>query len=780
MHDSKHSEVHNPMLSAAIWYYKLGFSVIPVGKDKRPLVSWKRYQEKRAEPEEIETWFKNWPDANIGVATGAISDIVVVDVEKGGNIKDFPPTATVKTGGGGWHLYYKYTGKPVKTAARVLPLTDIRGDGGYAVLPPSMHASGNRYEWIVHFENGITTFPAHLFAEENKTERKRDWKAISTGGAKKGERNDTAISYAGKLVAELPEEFWDTAAWYGLLAFNETFEPPLPEDELRRVLESAKKMQMDQLAEMAEKSEKSQALKLVERVVNNPDVELFHDQYGVAHASVPVNGRRENIICSAKKFKSWLTEQFFNEIGAVPQPSSVSAAIATIEGHATFKGPERKLHNRVARIGDVIWYDLADDQGRAIRITPEGWQIVSSPFTLFRREGHQLPQVEPVRNGNARELFRFVNVTDPTQQLLLLVYLVAGLIPNFPHPLMYIHGEQGSAKSTLSKIIRMLIDPSRTAVLSMPKDIKELALQLTRHHMVFYENVSWISNAASDLLCIAVTGGAISKRTLFTDADDFFVNIQTNVGINGINIAAIQPDLLERSILFGLERVEESSRRNEEDLYAEFDNAKPGILGALCDAAARALALKPEITLDTLPRMADFALWGAAIAEALGYSKEEFLEAYTRKIREQSDEALEASSEGMAVLRFMDNRDEWAGEPSRLLVELKKMVADDDDLFAHGEKLPDKASVLTRRLNVLRPNLRTAGIDLDPNPKKAGGRRQVIIRKLGEKSVPTAQVVQIPKVVVNASGDSDVPVVPAEALGRLVSDDKDDVDGSTF
>ena len=523
---------------------------------------------------------------------------------------------------------------------------------------------------------------------------------------------------------------------------------------------------------------------LVDMVVGNRDVELFHDEYGFAYARVTVNnGHKENLPCNTKKFKLWLTGQYFDLCGDAPQPSSVSAALATIESNAIFKGREHKLNNRVARDGDVIWYDLADEQGRAVRITSAGWEVATAPPMLFRREAHQLEQIEPVQGGDAMELFRFVNVKDEDQRLLVLVYLVSCLIPGFPHPLLYLHGQQGSAKSSLSKIMRMLTDPSRTAVLSLPKDMKELALQLTRHHMVFYENVSSISRAASDLLCIAVTGGSISKRMLYTDADDFFVSIHTNVGINGINIAATQPDLLERTILLGLDRIEDNGRKNEQGLYTEFEKERPKILGALFSAAAKALAIQPSIVLEFLPRMADFTQWGAAITESLGFPKEEFLRVYQSKIREQSDEALEASTEATALIRFMDIKasGEWHGEPARLLSQLRKLVNHDDEAFGFaGEELPKRASQLMRKLNVVKPNLRLAGIEFISN-KKVNGRRQVFIRKMDEKTVQSVHTAPIAQqngeTADDTSGGIGRDTTPPSSDTSLNSSHKDGVDG---
>lgn len=773
---------YSDIKSAGLHYIKdFNWSLIAVRRDKRPLGAWKKHQDEHVTSEEFEEWFSQQPNMNIGLVTGAISGIVVLDLdikhgwdskrlrEEGYNL---PLTATSRTGNGGEHFFFKHPGEKIANSEGQLfgGGIDIRGDGGFVVLAPSVTMYkdkdgkdvGGKYEWIVPPEDGIADMPDWLLEKIHggKT-HKEGWRDLINKDCPEGMRNGTAVSVAGGLLRTTDIKEWEADAWPRLQKWNQDHcKPSLSEKELRNTFDSIAKSEVTKQEDPSVPPKNdSIATLLVDMVVGNRDVELFHDEYGFAYARVNVKGHKENLPCNTKKFKLWLTGQYFDLCGDAPQPSSVSAALATIESNAIFKGLEHKLNNRVARDGDVIWYDLADEQGRAVCITPAGWEITTAPPMLFRHEAHQLEQVEPVQGGDAMELFRFVNVTDQDQRLLVLVYLVSCLIPGFPHPLLYLHGQQGSAKSSLSKIMRMLTDPSRTAVLSLPKDIKELALQLTRHHMVFYENVSSISRAASDLLCIAVTGGSISKRMLYTDADDFFVTIHTNVGINGINIAAVQPDLLERTILLGLERIEDGGRKNEQGLYAEFEKERPKILGALFSAVAKALAIQPGIVLTLLPRMADFAQWGAAIAVALGFTKEEFLRVYQSKIREQSDEALEASTEATALVRFMDIKasGEWHGEPARLLSQLRKLVNHDDEAFGFaGEDLPKRASQLMKRLNVVKPNLRAAGIELDS--RKVNGRRQVFIRKMEKKvvqSVPHVPVAEQESKTVDAMDGAD-------------------------
>ena len=95
----------NNCLEAALKYASIGFSVIPTSQDKIPPIKWKKYEQQRADEKTIREWWKKYPNANVGIVTGAISGIVVVDVENSGRIDDLPKTVCSKTGGGGWHFF---------------------------------------------------------------------------------------------------------------------------------------------------------------------------------------------------------------------------------------------------------------------------------------------------------------------------------------------------------------------------------------------------------------------------------------------------------------------------------------------------------------------------------------------------------------------------------------------------------------------------------------------------------------------------------------------------
>jgi len=226
------------MLKVARKYLKAGFSVIPLN-GKIPAIEWKEYQTRYPTDKELEQWFAD-DTKNIGIVTGKISDITVVDVDaKSGGLETIktlglPVTWTVKTGGGGWHYYYKYCPEAHQTAG-IYQGIDIRNDGGQVVAPPSLHQSGNYYEWT-YKEDELVNFPISLFKKETIF-KSTDWKETLTKGATQGTRNETAAKVFGKLLTLFKKEEWEQA-WKIGLSWNAQNSPPLNETELRSVFTS--------------------------------------------------------------------------------------------------------------------------------------------------------------------------------------------------------------------------------------------------------------------------------------------------------------------------------------------------------------------------------------------------------------------------------------------------------------------------------------------------------------------------------------------------------------
>jgi hypothetical protein len=165
---------------AALEYAARGWPVFPIQRCGKIPLTEHGFQDASTDPTTIHGWWKRWPAANIGVATGARSGLVVLDVDagKGGfdslrNLMAAVPgpallTLVAGTGGGGIHLFYRHPNHPVTNSAKRLrdtygPGLDVRGDGGYVVVAPSVHPSGRRYEWQSD-PHSIEPWPAWLQA----------------------------------------------------------------------------------------------------------------------------------------------------------------------------------------------------------------------------------------------------------------------------------------------------------------------------------------------------------------------------------------------------------------------------------------------------------------------------------------------------------------------------------------------------------------------------------------------------------------------------------------
>ncbi|MDE2098124.1 MAG: bifunctional DNA primase/polymerase [Patescibacteria group bacterium] len=260
-------------LSASYWlrYHDLGWSIFPVREQtKKSLVSWKKYQTKRPDRQQIESWPRLWPNANIAVATGEISGVFVLDIDRIPDpadksaperarierslaliaaVRDIE-TARARTAKG-QHVYFKWPGRSVPTKVSFLPGLDVRGDGGYAILPPSLHPNGARYIWDDPPEDGVADAPDWLLQAiyENKSpvlesgvraDGELSWQS-ALAGVTEGSRNSAAAKLVGKMLAETVEELWPLQ-FEALRKWNfDNNRPPLHDDELKSIFDSISK-----------------------------------------------------------------------------------------------------------------------------------------------------------------------------------------------------------------------------------------------------------------------------------------------------------------------------------------------------------------------------------------------------------------------------------------------------------------------------------------------------------------------------------------------------------
>jgi hypothetical protein len=344
--------------------------------------------------------------------------------------------------------------------------------------------------------------------------------------------------------------------------------------------------------------------------------QLFHASDCTGFADLFIEGHRETWPLRGKHFQAWLRQQYYERIWDAPSPAALNAALNVLEAQAQFDGPQHQVTVRLAEHDGLIYLDLADEFWRCVEIGPNGWRITEDPPVRFRRSAGILPLPLPVRGGSIESLAPFLNLASENDFILVVAWLLGALRACGPYPILAIAGEQGSAKTFLSKLLRALIDPSVAPVRALPRDERELFIAASNGHVLAFDNLSGLPPWLSDTLCRLTSGGAFSTRRLFTDPDEILFAAARPVVLNGIEDIITRPDFADRAILLTLAPIAERHRRPETALWREFERARPHILGALLDAVTHGLHMLPDVRLQRLPRMADFALWATACESA--------------------------------------------------------------------------------------------------------------------------------------------------------------------
>lgn len=439
--------------------------------------------------------------------------------------------------------------------------------------------------------------------------------------------------------------------------------------------------------------------------------ELFHTAGGndaESFATVTVGGHRETMPVSGRAFRLWLGKLYYEEAGRTPNAQALQDAINVLAGRAKFDGPEYPVAVRLAEHDGAIYLDLADDGWRAVRVDGGGWTVITDCPVRFVRIRGMLALPVPVAGGSVDELRPLVNLLDDADWRLVVAWLLAALRPGFPFPLLAVNGEQGSAKSTLCRLLRALVDPNLAPLRRAPRDERDLMIAANNSWVVAFDNLSGIRPDLADALCSLATGGGFSTRELYTDDGEKLIDAMRPILLNGIEDIVTRPDLLDRAITVTLPAIDDARRVEEGELYPEFEASRPRILGALLTAVSVGLKNMPGVRLASRPRMADFARWVVAAEAALGWSPGSFLTAYEANRKGSNALALEASPVGPLLVKVADDGP-WTGTVKTLLVALEAMA---DDALRRSRDWPATPRKLGGELRRLAPPLRRAGVNV--------------------------------------------------------------------
>lgn len=471
---------------------------------------------------------------------------------------------------------------------------------------------------------------------------------------------------------------------------------------------------------------KSQATELVE-LATASGAELFHTPDDEPYITVTVNNHHETYRLKSKGAKSWLRRLYRAARGKSIGGQALQDALNDLEGTALFDGEVHAVHVRLAEYrGDII-LDLGDESHRVVQVTPLDWHVEARNPVKFVRSRALAALPLPVRGGDLNELWGLLNVA-AADRVLVAAWLAKALTPDGPYPLLPLHGEQGSAKSTTARALRVLVDPSTTPLRSEPRSPHDLMIATTSSWVPTFDNLSHISSELSDALCVLSTGGGFAARTLYTDDEETILSAQRPVIMTAISDIATRPDLLDRCIILYLPQIKDAQRKSEKAFWTLFNHAHGRVLGALLTAVLAGLARVSSVQLAELPRMADFAVWAVACEKALGFAAGSFMARYSEVRKDANELALDTSPLPPVLRAFAEAEGgSWQGSASDLLNALTAhLQATEDDRTLKAREWLKRADKLSGTLRRYAPNLRATGLDIEF--ERTSEQRSIILR----------------------------------------------------
>jgi hypothetical protein len=422
---------------------------------------------------------------------------------------------------------------------------------------------------------------------------------------------------------------------------------------------------------------------------------LFRATDGRYYAAVGgTGGRPEVYALRSDAFRDWLIDGYGRQFGEVPSDWAIRRARSALGATARFSLERPTVFDRVGQYDGRYYLDLADRTGRAVEITAEGWRVIDRPPIRFCRPDGQLPLPEPSHDGSIDLLWPYLNVSEGGFWTAV-IWEIAALRPTGPYPILELTGPAGVGKSTCTWVLRHIIDPTMPALLSDPRNIREVMVATRQAWIQAYNNISVMPVWFSDALCILASGGAVIERASLATDECRFIQAQRPTIINGIDELLVRLDAGDRKISVEVGHGWGKPHGCEQEMARSLERDHPSILGGLLNIFSGALRELPNVPRVSLPRMADFAVFAEATGRALGWPPGRALSNYHDFRREVADARLDESPAGCIVVEFARQMVDWSGTPANLFGELTAMA---DQARAGSSRWPKSPLLLSKEL----------------------------------------------------------------------------------
>lgn len=378
-------------------------------------------------------------------------------------------------------------------------------------------------------------------------------------------------------------------------------------------------------------------------------------------------------------------------------------------------------HIRVAPGFDgATWLDLGRADGRSVRIHPTGWDIaIPDPREVCWRRTQLIGELPmPVKDTDGKgidALLRLCNFATAETECLAIAWLIGCLGPSVPVPAPFLTGPQGAGKSTGGRMLIRIVEGMTGDLRRAPKDEENLIAAVAAGWVTALDNLSHLTPDLSDAMCCIVTGVENVKRALFSDGDVYRARYRRPLLLTGIDVGVIRPDLADRLLPLRLERPK--VRRTEAELWAEYAEVLPVVLGSLLDLTVQVRAAEADTPTDL--RMADFAHLCAQLDAATGLGA---LAAYRASLDDLNDDVIEGDLLAQTVLRHAEGIE--AGAEQRMTstewLHCLSRLYSGGDFRPLPKGWPTTGKVLSDRLKRLQPTLAARGVLIDSGRTSEG------------------------------------------------------------
>lgn len=442
------------------------------------------------------------------------------------------------------------------------------------------------------------------------------------------------------------------------------------------------------------------------------NLELFHDSQDRCYAIIH-DGARQIWDLQSKAIFDWISYIAYTVFQESIAETSFVAIVRSLSGIAKHDGVEQEVYLRCAPYQDGYIIDLADAQWQAVEVSPDGFQLVSQPNTLFVRSKTSTALPIPT-NPDIDLLKKYVNIRDEDWTLYL-TFLLDCFRPDTPYPVLLLTGGQGTGKSFTHRYTRQVVDPNSIPLRRAPRSVDDIPVAAANNYLVCFENMSHLTKDMQDALCTLSTGGGFATRQLYTNFEEAVAEMSRPVAINGISTVVTRPDLLDRTIHLNLPKIE--SYADVRDIDKKFVEDRPAIFTGLLKLFSDALKILPQVEISSRRRLVDYIKLGEAVHRVLGRT-DKFFELYEANRSSSLVDSLESSPASMALYECMQAEETWEGTVQGLLDRLNS---------GGSESLPRTARGLSDTLRRMAPALEESGISVEFLKHEKDGRHVRIL-----------------------------------------------------